>query len=292
MNEELISFAERIFNPIFVQTVKKTFSLFEAFDHQNAYGTLFEIVIDESNSTIDDRALRFSVELASQLKYVASQHLLSLSDDASIADYLVVLEALFRLQHLEDYTEIESILSTTDDAIDQMAQILETLCEYDQGRLLTILDDVQPRALSLLKEYIETVRRMKDEPPEVIQRALVDRFRLFSQVLGEENLGSILVEAGMRLGYEIELYLPYLERKLGEGTPEEMALNILSVITISDTPSGEILKCFRDISERILPTPGIAGVVEQQMMKLLNQLEEARKVKNEQDQLSPSSAIT
>ena len=136
MNELIEDFITDVFTPEYVINIRKAFSLFEAFEYQNAYGGMCDAITDESVSDIHARADHFTVALANQLDFIVKAHLIRLVDSATIRDRIDILDALYRVQHLEDYTAITSILSSEEDEADQMSRILEELTDHDQGHYL------------------------------------------------------------------------------------------------------------------------------------------------------------
>lgn len=282
MHEAIASFIEDVFSPEFIGNVRRAFSLFEAFDHQNAYNKMLDAVHDESVENTETRADRFTVALADELSFIVKEHCIALTDETTIADMLVIADGLYRLQHMEDYTAILSILNSPDDAVDQMSLILEEITDYDQGRLLTLLQSVEPKVLKSLGQYID-----EKTPKGALANdaVLINRIRLFNTVFGEEHVGHVLLDAGMRAGYEFSMYLPYVKDELIQGSPEQVAKNILSVLYLSSVPNSEIVTAFRATSEELLPSLEAAGNIEHHLVQMLSQLDERQKALHEEARL-------
>ncbi|HXQ32678.1 MAG TPA: hypothetical protein VN843_01525 [Anaerolineales bacterium] len=289
MDELIEDFITSVFTPEFVILIRKAFSLFEAFEHQNAYSGMNDAIMNESISDVHERSSHFSVELCHQLDYILNQHLITLTDIATVSDRVQILDALYRLQHLEDYTGITLILTTDDDEIDKFSRILEELTGFDQGYLLTILQSVDARTLELLERYIHS--KESHVPEEPVNPDIIERIKLFSELFGQESIGCILLEAGMILGLPIKLYLPFVQENLVvQNNHEKTSMNVLSVIYISNTEEHLVIETYRAIAEGLFNSLDEVGKVEGFLVRLLSQVSELRKIKHEKIRLSQESA--
>lgn len=288
VNERIEDFITEVFAPEFVSLIKRSFSLFEAFEHQNAYNGLNDVTMDESVSDIASRADRFTVELANQLDFIVKQHLIYLTDESNIKDRIEILDALYRFQHLENYDAITSILDSTDDPIDKMSRILEELTEFDQGYFLTLLKDVDPRTLKLMEMFISIMNEnVVQIPPDP---KIVDRVKVFVQALGQEHIGYIVLEAGMIVGLPLKLYLPFVQEHLiVENNRVQTALNILSIIYLSDVQEQAVIETYREVAEDLFKTLDEVGRVEGEMIKLMAKIDETRKINDEKARLPKES---
>lgn len=280
MKELIDEFIEGVFSDEYIANINRSFSLFEAFEHQNAYMGMVDIILDESVDNLENRADKFTLELIKQLDYVINEHLIKLTEEATVYDKIVVLDALYRLQHLEDYTVIETILSTDDDDIDKLSLILEQICEYDQSYLLTLIESVQTQSMTLLNEYIKS--KQNEESIIKPNKYIIDRFKLLVQAYGTEHIGYDLAIAGMGVGYPIDIYLPFVEDLLYiKDDLEQTGLNILSIFYISDIEDNNIITTYRSLSDKILKSVDLSGRVEGVLIKLINRVDEFRKTNKE-----------
>lgn len=287
MNELIDSFISDMFTNEYIDNIRKSFSLFEAFEHQNAYSGMIDAITDEGIESRENRADRFSAALTQELDYVVGQHLIALTPEATIADKILILDALYRVQHLENYVAYESILSTEDDTIDKMAAILEELTTVDQGYFLTILQSVDDRAIKLLSDFVNHKTVIKNEP---IKPEILNRVKLVTEVLGKETLGAIMIDGGMKPGYPIELYLPYVENDIvDEVEDSKTVLNILSVLYMADIDETNILNLYREVGERIFKSVQMVGRMESQVLTIINKVTEARNIQNEKARLLKES---
>lgn len=287
MIDAIMLFAEDTFADEVVDNIRKSFSLFEAYDYQDAYQGMYEIATDESSTTIDSRMSLFIIELCSQLDFIVKQHLILVDDDTTLKQRLVLLDALYRLQHLESYAAIDAILGSEQDPIDKMSLILEDLTEYDQGYFLTILKEVDRRSIFLLEKFVET--KLSPEETKPVDKKLIERIKLFNHTLGKENIGCAMVEAGMAVGYPFDVYLPFISNDILDDSDEVTALNILSVLYITDTQYGQMVQVFREVADKLMPIDKV-GNVEGYIFKFLSRLDDQQKVQNEQNRISQAGA--
>ncbi len=286
MSEELIEdFISTVYTPEYASLVRQAISLFEAFEHQNAYGQLIDSITNESVSDIHGRAEHFGVALGTQLDYILKEHLVYLTDEATHRDRVDVCDALYRLQHLEDYTVISNILTSDEDSVDKMSRVLEHLTQYDRGYILSILKEVDERTIHLLETFVIN----KETKPEAdkIKTEILVRINLMTEAFGRECLGFMIVEAGMTIGLPARLYIPLVEDDLVvAGDDERTAENILSVLCISDVTDNEIINTYRQISETLIKDLSQSGRVEAKITYLMAKLEEHRKAYNEKIRIS------
>ena len=274
------------FLPDFVLLVKKCFSLFEAFEHQNAYSGMVDAITNESISDQAGRSQHFTNALVKELDFILNEHLIELTDEATIRDKVDILDGLYRLQHLEDYAAIASILSTEDEHVDKMAKILDEVTSLGEGHLLTLIKRVNKLSISLLEVFVEEKTLdpevKNDNKPEVIKN-----FKLFTEALGKENIGSVLADAGMIIGLPISLYLPFVEEDIYvKGDLSQTALNFMSLIYLSDIKEMGVIGTYRHISENILESLDIVSQVESHILKHSAKIEDLRKVNYDKAGLS------
>lgn len=285
MLEEIENFINRVFTNEYIDNIRKAISLMEAFEYQKAYDKIMDAINDESVSDIDGRAEHFTVALTDALDFIVKQHLISLTDEATFADRLLILDALYRVQHLEDYTAVQSILLSEEDSIDQLSMILEELTNKDQGYFLTILKDVNDSCIALLNEYVE--HKSKPKTVDTINPAIINRLKLFNSTLGHENLATEMIAAGMWPGYSLRLYIPFVKDIISElEETEETAISVLSIIYMSDTPETDIVTAYRAMSDAIFKDLTRVSKIESTILSLLAKLSDARKIEHEKAGLS------
>lgn len=289
MNEQIEDFITNIYTPEFVILIRKAFSLFEAFEHNNAYDEMNDAVTNESVSDPIARSEHFAVALANQLSYVIEQHLIKLTDTATIVDQIEILDALYRFQHLENYIAIDAILSSEDDEIDMMSRILDELTDLGQGHILSILKEVDKRTLSLMRAFI--INKTNVSVSELVDPKITERIKLFAETFGKDYVGYVLIEAGMRLGYPLKLYIPFVhDYFVIENNQSQTALNILSVLYMSDVNEKDMLATFREVGEEIFKSLDEVGKVESYFINHIAKIEEVRKINHEKAGLSQESS--
>lgn len=303
MNELIENFITDMFSPEYISNVRKSFSLFELFEYQNAYGKFVDIVLDESVSDIESRTSRFKLELHNQLDFLLGKHLIELVEETSVVDKLTILDALYRIQHLENYTAIDSFLERTNDPIDIMSLILEELTDLDQGYLLSILKTVQDRSIRLLKVFVldkitnqESVLVTAPRPNS--HANIVNRIRIFKQHVAPESIGISLVEAGMKPGLSFTDYLPYVTQQLTIDPKlldlqidfKSLGSNFLSIFYISSLEEDQFIKTYREISEQFSQDLNRVGKIEHEIVGLMLKVDEYRKMEDEKKRVSQESS--
>ena len=114
---------------------------------------------------------------------------------------------------------------------------------------------------------------------------IVKRIKLLEQALGKDNLGHVLIEAGMTVGYPFPLYMPFVhDHMVVENNQEQTATNILSILYMSNIEDCNVLSAYREIAEDLFKSLDETGKVESYVIKLLSRIDEFRKVNTEKTQ--------
>jgi hypothetical protein len=277
-----------VFTPATQININKAISLLEAFEHQNAYGEMMDAITDESISDLHARGDHFIVALIKQLDFMLCVHFILLTPEATLRHRIDILDALYRIQHLEDYTEIVAILSMEESIMDMEALILASLTEHDEAYFLDVFQEIHPQALVKLAEFVD--RKLDNQPGDKTDLVLLARLQMFSKALGNEHIAYMLMEAGMLIGLPVPLYLKFIQDYLVEkDNRQHTALNMLSILYMSDTPEDQMLTAYRDMASFVIEDLAEVSRVETFVIQHLARISDIRKVTNEQAGLSQES---
>lgn len=288
MDELLQIFVEEYFSEDFQQEVNRSFGLFDHFEHNQAYDGMVGIIMNESNLGGDAMRDMFVDELNVQLNFVLEQHMIQLVDIATIYEKNEVLLALAHVQDLEDYTGIIRTLETLESPESQFARVIAELSMLDEGKVMEILKELNPRVLQILKDYIYK----KEEAREVVETVdpkQLKQLRFFAQVLGTDTLGGRLVAGGLRVGERFETYLDLIQDMVVAADEQTTGTNILSVIYLSVDGLNSPLLVFRKYSYRLLQDIDKVSRVETVILNLIAKLNEHQKAEDEKARQSQTN---
>lgn len=292
MDELIEVFLDNFFTEEFKDEVLRSFSLFEAFEYQTAYSSFIDLINEQSYASSDNLKDRFVKELQQKLDYILTQHMVALNPAATVYEKNEVLTALFRIQHLEDYTGVIRTLEGNESDEYQLAIILSELCALDETRLMTLIESCRREMLVKLKEFIYA--KEKNQPiVEEVDKDLIRHLKLFFATLGRVHTAADLVESGVLTGAPFETYLPFVENVLiVQNNPAQTALNILSIIYLSENGYKNPIEVYRQYSFQLLKDLNTVSRLEVTVWALIKKLEEAKKVEDEKARLSASSNQT
>jgi len=277
MNELIEQFITDNLTEDYRDLIRQCFSLFEAYEHQNAYSGFVDLLMEESTTSIEDRVDNFTVELAKQLDYILNLHLTHVTDECTIRERYLILKAYLDIQHLEDYTEILSLCEGDLEATEKMTGILEPYTGIDQARLMEVIDYVADATIRLLVTFIDIQLRGIPEEAKGPLPEHIAEMKLFFVAFGDETLLSELLKADMTPGMPFDSYLPFVGEYLGN--PEEKtfsAENFYSLLYISDAYKENPVKVLRDHADRFFPNLDAARLAETEVLTLVGRLNEVR----------------
>jgi hypothetical protein len=286
MDETISIFIESNYTPEMQAIFVKSFNLFDAFNHNEAYLELFDIFNDESNIGTDGMVFRFNNKIKEELDYLLEQHGIRLSSEATLQFKTVLLDALFRIMYLEDYEPIERQLETFNSDEEKLSNILADIAGIDSFQIQTQLEEVSETNLIRLKQFIQTKKTV--DTLEFIdldlKKAFVS-FIKFSQSQEKEHIAGAFVKSGGLIGARFKTYMRYLSDDMISSTDSQTAWNILSVIMLSQNGYKSPIENYRKISLDILPDLTAARKIEVEITKILSSYDEFKRVQDAKDRL-------
>lgn len=285
MDELIDSFLESYFTDEFIVEVKRSFSLFDFFEYNQAFAGFVDIISEQGNVTTDDLKDRFVIELQTKLDYILTQHEVKLVEDTTVYQKNEIILALAHLQNLEDYTGIIRCLESNRSDEEQFATIISDTSMLSIEEVLTVLEYINPSTLETLKEFIYA-KENEQEQSNVIPVDLLTNFKLFHGLNGKNTLGAQLVENGVLMGSRFETYLDYISTDIVTTDINQTALNILSSIYLSIDGYNSPLLVYRKHSFKFIQDLIKTGAVETAILSLIANFSEYKEVQIEKARLS------
>lgn len=283
MDELLQSFVSTYFTEELQQEIRRSFSLFDFFEYDQAYSGFIDIIMNESNLGGDAMRDLFIEELHRKCNFVLDQHELELSEETTIPEKNEFMQALAQLQHLEDYTGVIRTLENMEQDEIQFAQIVSELSMLSETQVLSLVVNFNPRVLKILKEFIYS---KESETPAEPNAKLIANLRMFDAVFGQNHIGYHLMRAEVRLNERFESYLSYVKDELVVEDDEQCALNILSLIYLSNDGFNSPLTVYRKYSHHLLQNLDRVSRVEVKVLNLLGRMNERKQAEDEKARLT------
>lgn len=285
MDELIQVYLESAFTEEMQEEIARSFSLFDAFEYDQAQTPLIDILMNQSNLSSADMQDQFMSRLHEGLNFVLLQHTIRCTPDTTIYQKNELIRGLAHIQRLEDYTPIIRTLETLESDEFQLATVLSMVSALDTGAIMHEIESFNPRLLKHLKNYIYD----KEESLPVEERGdkkLVGHVRFFNHVFGDNNLGSQMVRGQLRIGEMFETYLEYIRDVFVGPTDEQTAINLLSVIYLSGDGFNSPLLVYRKYSFQLLQDLDRTSKIEVEILRHIAKLSEYKKAQSEKDQLT------
>lgn len=289
MDELIAIFVDNHFSEEFKQEIERSFGLIDFFEYKDAYSGFVDILTEESVQSREDMKDRFVKELHNKLNFMLQEHTIVSTPEATVFEKNEILLALAHIQKLEDYTGVIRVLESLEPDEIKFATIISDLSTLDESTVLSVVSTFNPRVLDILKQYIYNKEDVVDSS-EMVDSKLLNHFKLFTSIYGEDNLGSIMLTNGMRAGQRFDTYLTYVESDIVSDNDDKTALNILSCIYLSYDGLNSPLLVYRKYSTRLLHDLNRISRIEVKILSMIAKLSEYKKAEDEKARVSTQSA--
>jgi hypothetical protein len=258
------AYIQETFHPDLVDTMKKSFRLMDDFDLPDYESEMIELLMMEDMDLPQNTQDHFVTCLHKQLDRILHFHLILPMEISSIYEKTELVEALFNIQHLADYSEIINTLEADYDPIEIFSEVMSHCCEMPALAIENMVLKFNPSIIESLKTYIYN----KQADTGVIltdvderKRKIIRNLRTFKDFLTtkplqfykETNaLGLSILEAGALVGQDLTLYVPFIDTHLQGTNYPQLAIDIYSVLLISKEGFDNTLGTFRKNSGWLL----------------------------------------
>lgn len=261
--------------------IKRSFGLFDSFEHDTAYQGFIDMIMNESNLDRNSMVDMFNSELHTQLNFILTHHSVTMIDTSTIYEKNEILSAFSNFQYLEDYTSIIRTLENLDADEVQLSSILTDLCMLDQFKIMELIQAFNPRLLKTMKKFIYKKEESDKKEGFDNDPKLLKNLKLFNKVFGAENLGAQLVRGQLIVGEKFETYINYIQESVIGVNDTLTATNILSTIYLSSDGFNSPLLVYRKYSYELLQDLDKVGKIETQILSLIATMEEHRNAEAE-----------
>lgn len=277
MDELIVDFLEDSCMPEYVAEVYRSFKICSDYAYPQLYESFIDILISASFTTVDQRKNEFHNELHGKLDFILKNHRITLIPAASLYQKNEMLTALYVIQSLEDYSPVLAVLESLETDEEKLTAVLEDYCQLDQTEQLSILQELDPITLELLKTYIGQQQKLVEESS---YKELVPTLKAFFKVAGPQNLGRALLDNAVKPGQSLAVYLEFIDTVIG-ATHEQTAENIVSLIYLTPESIQSPLVVFNQNSLLLLKDLSLVVKVEPYVIQWIDRTNELLKAQRQ-----------
>jgi hypothetical protein len=253
---EIESYLKDTFSPETVRLFNKGFTLFDDFlteDYQSEYldALMYELAPD--TPSVQDR---FNIIFIRQLKDLVGAHEITLSEDATVSDYVETLDFLSLVQDWEDCENLTSIIDASISPIDAFCDLFEHIKPDYTDKVHTFVDDVPASLVAKLKGFLEESNKaelVQEEIEEAPDQAFITRLRILSDFMQAKEFKSYaLVAKGTFIGASFKMYFEMLKNELAAMDQTQFTKEWLFISYMSKDASVNPMLFFRENSNELI----------------------------------------
>lgn len=246
MDNLIEAYINETYHPDLVDTMRKAFSLFEAFELPDYESEFIDLLMMEDMESSQNTQDHFTTILHKKLDTVIQCHLIIPMEAAHIHEKVGLIEALYNIQHLTDYSSIVHTLEADYDPIERLAEVLSTCGELTPIAIENMILEFNPSILETLKQFVYAKESETDTiltSTQEFQRKIIRNLRSFKDFLdsdlalifkGKPAIGLTMLESNVMVGQDLELYIPFIDAQLKHQDYPKLALDVYSIILLSD----------------------------------------------------------
>lgn len=260
--------------------------LFTAFNKQEAFQEIPDILMMESYTETDDMSSQVLGIIIRELDDLIAHHTLALVDDTSIMQKNQILMGLYSLQHLEDYDPVIRALETLMTVEEKVVRVLSIVTELDESVLMSLVLSARESFVELLKKFIYNKEELQ---PEYVPTGVANisvNLKIFDEVFGKPSVVKYLVNTNILPSQEFSEYLTLFGTELiDHNSVLNTALTVFWLLLLSSDGTEKPLQTYRDNSQILFTDIKDITLVEQELVTAIGKFEEFKKVVNEKARL-------
>lgn len=289
--EEIIAFLESCCSPELKQEIINGISFITMYsntDFENEVYELFHVQEDPDTDVIQAEMILLLEEgLRDTLRKIG----LSVLPETTIAQMNQIIAAVRFVQYVEDPVPFLRIFETWDSDEEKVAKALSQLTSMDEATLLSCIENVSQNFITATTSHLKAIearQAMQDIPEK--DSEMIEKISLlvknFIEFKGENNIGFSMLTNGIQIGYESELYLPFIEDVLDAGDVDQTAENLISFFLMTSDGYNKPIELYRKLSEQLIKEPRRIQPIETKMRSIMEEFEQYQKAKNDAQRLS------
>ncbi len=278
MDNLIKAYVEANFNTEVVNLFARAFNAFDDFNLPDYEIGYFNIIGMEDNISPEDLKDAFVNLTYDSIKTIFTAHLVYFSEEITFSEQVEILEGLFKLQNLSDYTAVMTELATSETDEEKFATILSQITILSMETILNLVTEIDPAFMSTLQTFVEEKEKAlghKLSSSVELQRKIVDALKTFkvfmeSELKQKTAIGFTLVESNVILGQPLRSYLPFVKDGLVSANLEQLTLDIYSLILLTDEGYNDPLVTYRKYNHLLLDDPMSIARVDSLLLNLIS----------------------
>lgn len=287
MSDDLLTtFIDSRYTDELKREIFTSLNLFDFYEYDKGYDPLYALVHSSSQVSVEDLSDHLFENLVEQLDIVLEQHGIKLNELATLEDRNKILYGLALFQSRENYEVYARILESSDEDVLQVGYILEDIVQMDAIHFVSILQSMTPRLTIALSALIEDKDQSISEEPSEHSAQIVRLLKSLTLGYGKEHLAATLLEAGFMVGAKLDNYLVFVDDAFLNNDSAQTALNILSLMYLSEDCYQDPIGAYRERSELWMDSLQTINEVEEHILTMISKVNELRGAQDASDRLS------
>lgn len=256
MDTLIEGYIKNTFHPDFCDLIKEAFILMDNFELPDYEFDFVNLLLSSDDAMPQATQDHFTTLIHQKLDFIIHSHLITLNDTTALHQKVAVLEGLYAVQHLNDYSNIVTILDSEYDHEEKLAEILEQVANITSLEFLTILKKFDKAILDTLKNYIYGKELNEGKiftSYTETQRNIINNLKLFKKFNNDKKcLGIHLLDSSVLIGAPLKAYVPYVNDYLTNNDYKQLSLDLFSLLLLSNEGFNNPILAFRKHSGLLL----------------------------------------
>lgn len=282
---QLTEYIDENFLPEKAEIIHEAFDLLLLFKENNHESEYIDLINQSSyldNNDIQDSII---VKLNQHLNELIEAHKLYINDTDDIRYKVHVLNALYLIMHLEDYSFIITTLETDLTDIEKLSRILAEYCLLSEEDIMSLFNQVDPVFMKLLNQYALDKESVAIIDSDESDQTVINNLKLLNRMHKDTTLlGVQLLKSNIKPNLEIQTYVTLLDNQYDFNNISDidsLSLNIFSLLLISRSNLNGLLHLYRKNSHLLLNNINTVSAVESKLIQYLSQFLDRKKIEQE-----------
>lgn len=267
MNEIIYEYSLVTFGEDLTYLIEQTFKHFEEYGLDDYETEFFNIITDDTFTDPAGMQDNFYIRLVSYITFILQSHGIKLNDEATLREMNEILDAIKILQNLLDYEEVYDVIEMDIDEFTKFARIFELTSCLTESRIKDIVEDFDDDFIMSLKYLIKQTKKINESyiyNDSDTKTKIIANARKFNKFIKEApTLGVQMLDQGLLIGEEFNLYIPYIEEHLITiKDVKALATNLYSVIILSSDGFANPLLCYKNNINKLSLSPETINNIE------------------------------
>lgn len=276
------------------QTYRNCLALMDTFEYATIYEKLIDVIFDPESENQDKASMDFHTTMVDGLNAVLSEHMLSLTEEATIVQRMYILHGLYLLQSIEDPVPYLRMLESVGDEAEVFGRIIGQLTELTATEVMLVLDEAMsnlPGLLTGIKNMLTDMENIQPVEVDEVAVQVTKNLNDYFKACGEDNLACQLVNSGMTIGQSAAIYYPYVSDHLVTENDEETAKNLLSFFLFCRDTYQSPLESYRKYSEALLGTAARTSRIEAIILQEYTKLEQYKDAQTKANSIQNTNTV-